>query len=383
MFHVRLLCLYIYLVESPRGLWTCVGALPEQMRRLHPKTYKTETFKGMPQRLEVHGESHRKGKPFSGWVRGFICAFQVAEQCFSDPSLQKPQPDLTIMYRNMQMELSRICGRLQTLEQSQRNNNTYDSLSKKSQEEYFAIKNAQIDLKRAIEKLQYQSQIVFEWKRHVDAVLDGFKQQCKLFEKIKEDSDKQLFANKSGQNIFDSIITDVNQLQQQFNEDRINNRELQNDLKTKIEEFKDFYIQENATIAALWNDQKNQVDATLQNIEKLTTVLEEQKLKFNAIIFDLRSVSQTASESAQKVEILERDFAEIRTDLAQIRLDQEISGLTPESGGENHNCGRLLWKITDFAVKMKDAKENGVVLKSPAFYTHEYGYKIRVRVITN
>lgn len=284
------------------------------------------------------------------------------------------------MYRNMQMELSRICGRLQTLEQSQRNNNSYDSLNKKSQEEYFAVKNAQTDLKRAIEKLQYQSQIVFEWKRHVDAVLDGLKQQCKLFEKIKEDSDKQLLSNKSGQNILDSLIADVNRLQQQFNEDRIYNRELQNDLKTKIEEFKDFYAQENATVAALWNDQKNQVDATLQNTETLTKALEEQKLKFNAMIFDLRSVSQTASESAQKVEILERDFAKINSNVAQIRLDQEISGLTDESC-EKHSCGRLLWKITDFAAKIKDAKENCVVLKSPAFYTHEYGYKVRVRVI--
>lgn len=248
------------------------------------------------------------------------------------------------MYRNMQMELSRICGRLQTLEQSQRNNNSYDSLNKKLQEEYFSIKNAQTDLRRAIEKLQYHTQIVFEWKRHVDTVLESLKQQSKALEKIKEDSDKQLLTTKSGQTILDSVIADVNLLQTQFSEDRIYNREIQNDLKTKIDEFKDFYMEENATVAALWNDQKCQVDKTLQNIETLAKVLEEQKLKFNTVIFDLRSVAQTASESAQKVDILERDFAKISSDVAQIRLDQEIFGFT-EAGSntsENHSCGKLL-----------------------------------------
>lgn len=53
----------IYVVESHRSLWTCVGALPEQMWCLHTEKFQKETFKGMPQCLEVHGESHWKWKP--------------------------------------------------------------------------------------------------------------------------------------------------------------------------------------------------------------------------------------------------------------------------------------------------------------------------------
>lgn len=246
-------------------------------------------------------------------------------------------PELTSMYRNMQMELSRICGRLQTLEQSQRNNNSYDSFNKKCQEEYFSLRNAQTDLRRAIEKLQYQSQIVFEWKRHVDTVLESLKQQL---DKIKTDNEQQLSSVQSKQTIPDSVITDVNLLQKQFNEDRIFNRETQNDLKADIEQFKDFYTQENATIAALWNDQKRQMDETLQNIDKFTKVLEEQKLKFNTIVFDLRSVSQVASESAEKVDILERALANINSDLTQMRLDQEINQLTEIGSSQAHSSGK-------------------------------------------
>lgn len=53
----------IYLIEPPRDLWTCAGALPEQMRRLRPEERQEEASEGMPQRVEVHGESHRKRKP--------------------------------------------------------------------------------------------------------------------------------------------------------------------------------------------------------------------------------------------------------------------------------------------------------------------------------
>lgn len=265
----------------------------------------------------------------------------------SDRRLQKQQtqlPELAVMYKNMQMELSRICGRLQTLEQSQRSNNGYETNNRRYQEEYFSIKNAQAELRRVTEKLQYQSQIVFEWKRHVDTVLENLRQQCKTFEKIREESDKQLVTNQTRKNALDSIIADINLLGKEFNEERVFNREIQNDLKAKIEEFKDFYMQENATVTALWNDQKLQVEKVLHDIEKLTKCLEEQKLKFNTVIFDLRSTSQTASESAQKVEILERDFAALNSDVAQLKLDQQISEIVndiPVSTTNSNCCGRI------------------------------------------
>lgn len=249
----------------------------------------------------------------------------------------------------MQMELSRICGRLQTLEQSQRNTNSYDSTNRKYQEEFFSIRNAQTDLRRIIEKLQYQSQIVFEWKRHVDAVLENVKQQFKTFERIREESDRHLLATQSGKSVLDSVIANLHLLEKEFNEDRIFNREIQNDLKAKIEELKDFYTQENATVAALWNDQKLHVDEALQNVEKLSKTLEEQKLKFNTVVYDLRSVSQMASESAQKADILERDFAEISSDVAQLKLDQQISEAVeaPISTVSSNSCGKFLIKINN------------------------------------
>lgn len=44
--------------------------------------------------------------------------------------------------------------------------------------------------------------------------------------------------------------------------------------------------------------------------------------------------------------------------------------------------GTLIWKITDYAVKMSEAKaKEGMELVSPPFYTSQYGYKLQVRYI--
>jgi len=43
--------------------------------------------------------------------------------------------------------------------------------------------------------------------------------------------------------------------------------------------------------------------------------------------------------------------------------------------------GTLIWKITDYAAKMSEAKaKEGMELVSPPFYTSQYGYKLQVRI---
>lgn len=44
--------------------------------------------------------------------------------------------------------------------------------------------------------------------------------------------------------------------------------------------------------------------------------------------------------------------------------------------------GALVWRISDWAAKMAEAKcKDGVELVSPAFYTSQYGYKLQVSLI--
>lgn len=48
------------------------------------------------------------------------------------------------------------------------------------------------------------------------------------------------------------------------------------------------------------------------------------------------------------------------------------------------NCsGALVWRISDWASKMAEAKcKDGVELISPAFYTSQYGYKLQVCIFS-
>ncbi|KYQ49623.1 TNF receptor-associated factor 4 [Trachymyrmex zeteki] len=46
--------------------------------------------------------------------------------------------------------------------------------------------------------------------------------------------------------------------------------------------------------------------------------------------------------------------------------------------------GTLIWKITDYAVKMSEAKaKEGMELVSPPFYTSQYGYKLQASIFLN
>ncbi|CAG4913424.1 unnamed protein product [Colias eurytheme] len=76
----------------------------------------------------------------------------------------------------------------------------------------------------------------------------------------------------------------------------------------------------------------------------------------------LALVCSVATRQARQLEAL-------RSALARLALNQS---------------GALVWRVTDFAAKMADAKcKEGVELISPAFYTSQYGYKLQASLFLN
>lgn len=63
---------------------------------------------------------------------------------------------------------------------------------------------------------------------------------------------------------------------------------------------------------------------------------------------------------------------------------QELADLKTHLAAEKRmksilNCeGHLIWRIDQFAAKLKDAKENGIIVRSPMFSNRPYGYNLRV-----
>lgn len=68
-----------------------------------------------------------------------------------------------------------------------------------------------------------------------------------------------------------------------------------------------------------------------------------------------------------------------------VKQQQQISTLKSALSKLSLNySGTLLWKISDFAAKLAEAKsKDGVELVSPPFYTSQYGYKLQASAFLN
>lgn len=228
------------------------------------------------------------------------------------------EPDQTPAYRNMQMELSRVCGRLQILEQSLRQMDGYTTASRRCQDEVFFIKGSLGEFKRALEKVRYQIEVLFEWKKHVETLMDNLHLQRVSLDKMKEENDNVLHSRFM---ILEKMGMDLSALSRALESDRKFNREIHSELRTNLEDFREHYGQENIAVASLWNDQKDDLSKLRKDLRTVSKIVEELKLKMNTVIYDLKLVNQTSSEASQKTEILEREFSKLNAEVQQIKCD--------------------------------------------------------------
>ncbi|KAF2902847.1 hypothetical protein ILUMI_03341 [Ignelater luminosus] len=256
------------------------------------------------------------------------------------------------------------------------------ALKNKHQEGLQAQQHHQMQTKMQLEKIHYQNQILAEWKRNIEMQTENLKLEMRAYQKFQNESEIRLASVKSTQSITEKMAVDLNLLKGQFHEEQLKNREGMNDLQEKLNEFKDYFAQENAVVGALWNDHKTNINKLLQEISTINKALDEHKAKQSSINFDVRTANQISAETSDKLEIQERTLGDVIKELAQFKID--LRSLEESSLNKSDQiAGHLLWKITDFALKMDMAKENDTVLKSPVFYTHDYGYKVRLQIYLN
>ncbi|KAJ8953095.1 hypothetical protein NQ318_013437 [Aromia moschata] len=248
---------------------------------------------------------------------------------------------------------------------------------------YETLKNNQLQHGLEIEKMKYQAKATLDWKKAIEAQLYNLKQSIAIFQNSKKDTDIHWMNLQDRLMALDKIQMDLNYLRDSFFKEQNYNRQADANFQQDLSIFRNTFNQENATAAAVFNDHKVALDRLRQDIEDIRRLYEEQKSKFTNIVFDLRAASRIASEAAERIEIQERDFAEMKRDINQMKLDLEIlEGLT-SSSDNGSSCGRLIWRVTEVEAKLQRAKDFDSVLKSPIFYTHEYGYKIRILLYLN
>ncbi|XP_008191601.1 chromosomal replication initiator protein DnaA isoform X2 [Tribolium castaneum] len=230
--------------------------------------------------------------------------------------------------------------------------------------------------KQELNKLQYQTQLLFEWKKAADFKLDTLTQSLNSLEKSRNESEYHWMGLQQKLMNFDKLQMDINLATESFLKEQNYNRQANLEFAKNLDEFKDLFEQENVTFSHLWADQKRSISDIQADINSLKHNFEEMKAKQVSVVFDIKTISQIASETAEKFELQEREFTKFRQQFEQMKLDLEILENLASCDGRT-SPGHLLWKIADFEDKMSKAKDCNTVLKSPIFYTHNYGYKIR------
>lgn len=243
--------------------------------------------------------------------------------------------------------------------------------------------NTKMQLKMLFEKLQYQVKTFFEWKRSIEIHIEKVKHDVDTFATFQRETLSKLHNLNILQEATQKIHTDVKLARVDFQKDHLNHHELISNLQHNLNEFKDYFAQENAVIGALWNDSRIDADKIKSELNVMSKALEESKTKNTSIVFDLRAASQISSENADKLDIQERTMGMLQKEIAQLKLDVGMLDNESSFTGTANFLGRLLWKISNFSEKMESAKQNDTMLRSPVFYTHPYGYRIRVQIFLN
>lgn len=98
--------------------------------------------------------------------------------------------------------------------------------------------------------------------------------------------------------------------------------------------------------------------------------------------FEVKSLKHIANAAEDKCDGLERTVVDSRKSTAQTRqlladLEEHLRLQRTLEAIQSVN-GHLVWRISGFAEKLREAKENEVTLRSPLFCNRPYGYTMRV-----
>ncbi|RZB77495.1 TNF receptor-associated factor 3, partial [Asbolus verrucosus] len=293
---------------------------------------------------------NRTGRSMTRLTTRTDCLESYDDGPLSTTSLdRKPNGPSKDLYEKLQKDFQKLSARLANFELASASTASRDSW-KTPQEQ------------QDIDRVKYQNQLLLEWKKVVDFKLETLKQLIKSWENSKHEYEFQWMGLQQKFMVLDKLQMDINLCRDTFLKEQNYNRQANLEFAKNLDAFKDLFDQENATVSALWSEQKRAIEDIRKDVDYIKQLIEEQKAKHTSVVFDIKTISQIASETSEKLEIQEREFAKFRQQFDQLKLDLEIL--------ENLAAGET--KSTN------PARDSNTVLRSPIFYTHDFGYKIRV-----
>lgn len=121
---------------------------------------------------------------------------------------------------------------------------------------------------------------------------------------------------------------------------------------------------------------------TTSRIQSQTTSINDITTRQGKMDLEVKSLTHIIHETEDKCDKFEKLLNEytFRVAETQQKLDDLEVHLKYQNRlmGITNTRGHLIWRIDRYTERLKDAKNNDVVLRSPLFCNRHYGYTLRV-----
>lgn len=122
------------------------------------------------------------------------------------------------------------------------------------------------------------------------------------------------------------------------------------------------YSQQSTSVTDLTTRQ-GKMDVEVKSLMHIIHETEDKCDKFEKVLNEYKF---RVSETQQKLDDLE----------VHLKYQNRLMGIT-------NTRGHLIWRIDKYSTRLKEAKENDIMLRSPLFCNRHYGYTLRVSYYYN
>ncbi|KAJ6637563.1 TNF receptor-associated factor 2 [Pseudolycoriella hygida] len=243
-------------------------------------------------------------------------------------------------------------------------------------------------LKVDIGRLMYHYKQLDEWRLEMKAKFDDIEENANLDDNVRRHVEVLIKDNRISATKIQKLESDFVSLKLQASKNMVD-EDTSLDRSTEKLSFMHRVLQH----------QQEQIDSFCQGVaQQIETVKSdfETSLKSSSLVshqrtatldFEVKSMKHIVTDTEDKCDKLEKivdDVKKLSHQTKQLLNDLEIHMMNQRIIMEIHNTrGHLIWRIHNYSAKLKDGKENNVILKSPMFCNKQYGYTLRLDVSLN
>lgn len=192
-------------------------------------------------------------------------------------------------------------------------------------------------------------QEVKEWRKELRNLLDQFHRDLEFRNNVTANIDVIFSNHYATQTRLKTVETIMEEIKTKNDQDTVTKDQ---GLNTRIDQCERCIVLE------------RKVSEALVELRQMKNIVCETEDKYDKIENVSDDVRKTSAETKQKL-----------TDLVEhLKMEKKLKTFV--------NCeGHLIWRIDGYTAKLKNAKENDIIIRSPIFCDRLYGYSLRMDLL--